>query len=103
MAFYSLPIQLDHFFAVGSPLPLFLLMKEHECLIKKGHRGAASLLPPSICKRVHNVNHPSDPIVSHCLIGKMCVGVIIMCVGLSSGTTGESSLCQNQTCQIGFC
>lgn len=58
----GLKFTLDHFFAVGSPLPLFLLMKEHECLIKKGHRGAASLLPPSICKRVHNVNHPSDPI-----------------------------------------
>jgi hypothetical protein len=52
----------DHFFAVGSPLPLFLVMKEHDCLIKKGHRGAASLLPTCICKRVHNVHHPSDPI-----------------------------------------
>ena len=58
-------LQVDHFFAVGSPLPLFLLMREHDQLIKKGHRGAASLLPTCVCKRVHNVHHPSDPIVSH--------------------------------------
>ncbi|CAI8058120.1 Phospholipase DDHD1 [Geodia barretti] len=58
----GLKFTIDHFFAVGSPLPLFLVMREHDCLIKKGHRGAASLLPTCICKRVHNLHHPADPI-----------------------------------------
>jgi phospholipase DDHD1 len=58
----GLKFNVDHFFAAGSPLPLFIVMREHESLIKKGHRGAASILPTSICKRVHNVYHPSDPV-----------------------------------------
>ena len=64
--------QLDHFFAVGSPLGVFIMMREHETLVKKGHKSACSLIPKSVCKKIHNLHHPSDPIVgtstSFCLI-----------------------------------
>ena len=70
------PLQIDHFFAVGSPLPLFLVMREYDSLIKKGHRGAASLLPSFVCRRVHNLHHPSDPIVS----GPSAVAGSVVCM-----------------------
>jgi hypothetical protein len=56
--------QVDHFFALGSPLGVFLAMREHETLVKKSYKGAASILPACVCKRIHNLNHPSDPVVS---------------------------------------
>jgi len=58
----GLKFLLDHFFAVGSPLAVFLMMREHETLVKKGHRSTCSIIPTSVCKRIHNLHHPSDPI-----------------------------------------
>lgn len=68
-------IQIEHFFAFGSPTALFIAMKEYETLVSKSHRSAESFLPSCVCKRIHNVQHPSDPIVSHvyALQGVMCV------------------------------
>ena len=57
-------MQLDHFFAVGSPLAVFIMMREHDMLVKRGHKSGASILPTCVCKRIHNVHHPSDPVVS---------------------------------------
>ena len=57
-------LQVDHFFALGSPLGVFLAMREHETLVRKSYKGAASILPACVCKRIHNLHHPSDPVVS---------------------------------------
>uniref|UniRef100_A0A1X7VN80 DDHD domain-containing protein n=1 Tax=Amphimedon queenslandica TaxID=400682 RepID=A0A1X7VN80_AMPQE len=59
--FNSLKFKVDHLFAVGSPLGIFLMLREHSPLVK-GSKGADSLLPSAICKRIHNVHHPSDPV-----------------------------------------
>ena len=59
----SLKFKVDHLFAVGSPLGIFLMLCEHSPLVKDS-KGADSLLPSAICKRIHNVHHPSDPVVS---------------------------------------
>lgn len=60
-----LDFQVDHLFAVGSPLGLFIMLKEHESIVKKDFKGANSLLPSCVCRRIHNVHHPSDPVVSN--------------------------------------
>ncbi len=60
---YPTPPQVDHFFALGSPLAVFLMMREHEHLIRRSHMSAESLLPSCVCNRIHNVHHPSDPVV----------------------------------------
>lgn len=59
----SLKFKVDHLFAVGSPLGMFLMLREHSPLVKES-KGADSLLPSAMCKRIHNVHHPSDPVVS---------------------------------------
>ncbi len=64
---YSLSTEVDRMFIYGSPLGLFFSMREHGDLVVKDHRSAASILPSSVFKRLHNVHHPSDPIVS-CII-----------------------------------
>lgn len=61
----TLDFQVDHLFAVGSPLGLFIMLKEHESIVKKDFKGASSLLPSCVCRRIHNVHHPSDPVVSN--------------------------------------
>eukprot|EP00731_Ephydatia_muelleri_P020048 Em0012g873a len=58
----KLDFNVDHFFAVGSPLGVFILMREHESLVKRGHRSSASLVPAEVCRRIHNLHHPSDPV-----------------------------------------
>ena len=60
--FNALKFEVDHLFAVGSPLGIFLMLREHSPLVKD-RKGADSLLPSSVCKRIHNVHHPSDPVV----------------------------------------
>lgn len=60
-----LNFNIDHFFAVGSPLGIFMILREHDKLVKKDFRGADSFLPSCVCKRIHNVHHPSDPVVSY--------------------------------------
>eukprot|EP00731_Ephydatia_muelleri_P019995 Em0012g820a len=59
---YSLDFKVEHFFVVGSPLGMFILMREHESLVKRGHRSSASLVPVEVCRRIHNLHHPSDPV-----------------------------------------
>jgi phospholipase DDHD1 len=58
----ALKFNVDHFFAVGSPLGIFLAIKEHQKIINKEGRGADSFLHSSVCQRIHNVHHPSDPV-----------------------------------------
>ena len=64
LCIFSPKKKVDHFFAVGSPLGVFILMREHESLVKRGHRSSASLVPTEVCRRIHNLHHPSDPVVS---------------------------------------
>ena len=59
-----LKFNIDHFFAVGSPLGIFIMLREHGSLIKRDHKGAGSFLPSCVCRRIHNLHHPSDPVVS---------------------------------------
>ena len=56
-------LQLEHLFILGSPLGMFLALRDVEQHIYRNHKSAQSLLPASICKRIHNIHHPSDPIV----------------------------------------
>ena len=55
---------MEHFFAVGSPLGVFLAMRDLSKHVDAGHQSAKGLLPHSVCKRIHNIMHPSDPVVS---------------------------------------
>ena len=57
--------QVENFFCMGSPLAVFLALR--------GIRPGASchqdhILPTSICSRLFNVFHPTDPVVSYPLI-----------------------------------
>ena len=58
------------------------MLREHERLIKKSHKSAESLLPSCVCSRIHNVHHPSDPVVSVCVCVCVCVRVHV-CLGVS--------------------
>jgi len=57
-------LQLEHLFILGSPLGMFLALRDVEEHVYRHHKSAQSLLPASICKRIYNVHHPSDPVVS---------------------------------------
>ncbi len=63
----SLDFNVDHFFAVGSPLGIFIILKEHDGHVKRDYKGAKSFLPSCMCSRIHNLHHPSDPVVSNIL------------------------------------
>ena len=60
-----LHFNVDHFFAVGSPLGIFIILKEHDNHVVRDYKCAKSFLPSSVCGRIHNLHHPSDPVVSH--------------------------------------
>ena len=54
-------LQVENFFCMGSPLAVFLALR--------GIRPGSSvqqdhILPTSICRRLFNVFHPTDPVVS---------------------------------------
>jgi phospholipase DDHD1 len=51
--------KLEHFFCLGSPLAVFLALRW-----KEPHNPdlRSYILPPTLCKRVYNVFHPSDPV-----------------------------------------
>nr|XP_018897117.1 PREDICTED: phospholipase DDHD1-like [Bemisia tabaci] len=51
-----LKFQLENFFCLGSPLAVFLALR-----LPQGHHGS-HLFPPSLCHRLYNVFHPSDPV-----------------------------------------
>ena len=57
-------MQVEHLFIVGSPLGLFIAMRDAEKHVDPHHRSAQSLLPYSVCKRIHNIYHPADAVVS---------------------------------------
>lgn len=59
----SLSLQVEHLFIVGSPLGLFIAMRDAEKHVDPHHRSAQSLLPYSVCKRIHNIYHPADAVV----------------------------------------
>ncbi|CAG7659373.1 unnamed protein product [Allacma fusca] len=50
---------MEHFFCLGSPLAVFLALRW-----KEPHNPdlRSYILPPTLCKRVYNVFHPSDPV-----------------------------------------
>lgn len=68
-------VQLEHLFILGSPLGMFLALRDVEEHVYHHHKSAQSLLPASVCKRIHNIHHPSDPVVSTILL--INVGVYI--------------------------
>lgn len=51
-----LNFNLDNLFCLGSPLAVFLALR-----VPRGHHGN-HLFPPSLCSRLYNMFHPSDPI-----------------------------------------
>jgi len=62
---------------------MFLALRDVEEHIYRHHKSAQSLLPASICKRIHNVHHPSDPVVSLCAGVCVCACMrVYMCVCL---------------------
>ncbi|KAL1463481.1 hypothetical protein WDU94_015229 [Cyamophila willieti] len=51
-----LDFHLENLFCMGSPLAVFLALR-----VPRGHHGN-HLFPPSLCSRLYNMFHPSDPI-----------------------------------------
>ncbi|XP_014242106.1 phospholipase DDHD1-like isoform X2 [Cimex lectularius] len=47
---------LDNFFCLGSPLAVFLALR-----VPKGHHGY-HLFPPTLCNRLYNIYHLTDPV-----------------------------------------
>uniref|UniRef100_A0AAQ4RL50 DDHD domain containing 1b n=1 Tax=Gasterosteus aculeatus aculeatus TaxID=481459 RepID=A0AAQ4RL50_GASAC len=51
--------QVENFFCMGSPLAVFLALRG----IRPGNNGVQDhILPTSICKRLFNIFHPTDPV-----------------------------------------
>ncbi|XP_038583201.1 phospholipase DDHD1b [Micropterus salmoides] len=54
-----LKFKVENFFCMGSPLAVFLALRG----IRPGNNGAQDhILPTSICKRLFNIFHPTDPV-----------------------------------------
>ena len=52
--------QVENFFCMGSPLAVFLALRG----IRPGILGTQDhILPKSICQRLFNIFHPTDPVV----------------------------------------
>ena len=57
--------QVENFFCMGSPLAVFLALRG----IRPGILGTQDhILPKSICQRLFNIFHPTDPVVRAKLI-----------------------------------
>lgn len=55
----ALKFQVENFFCMGSPLAVFLALRG----IRPGNNGVQDhILPTSICKRLFNIFHPTDPV-----------------------------------------
>ena len=68
-------------FCVGSPLGVFLTLRG----IKPGDDDVEDhVLPRSVCKKMFNIYHPADPVVSG-LIDYLCVVLVIIFVGTREG------------------
>ena len=51
----------DSLFCLGSPLPVFLALRG----VRPAGTGKQDhVLPKHLCKRLYNIFHPSDPVVS---------------------------------------
>lgn len=51
-----LNFEIDNFFCLGSPLSVFLALR-----VPKGHHGY-HLFPPTLCNRLYNIFHLTDPV-----------------------------------------
>uniref|UniRef100_A0A672ZA49 DDHD domain containing 1b n=1 Tax=Sphaeramia orbicularis TaxID=375764 RepID=A0A672ZA49_9TELE len=59
LAVPALKFQVENFFCMGSPLAVFLALRG----IRPGNNGVQDhILPTSICKRLFNIFHPTDPV-----------------------------------------
>uniref|UniRef100_A0A7N6F6V2 DDHD domain-containing protein n=1 Tax=Anabas testudineus TaxID=64144 RepID=A0A7N6F6V2_ANATE len=55
----ALKFKVENFFCMGSPLAVFLALRG----IRPGNNGVQDhILPTSICKRLFNIFHPTDPV-----------------------------------------
>ncbi|XP_068564700.1 phospholipase DDHD1b [Cebidichthys violaceus] len=55
----ALKFKVENFFCMGSPLAVFLALRG----IRPGNNGVQGhILPTSICKRLFNIFHPTDPV-----------------------------------------
>ncbi|KAF7251847.1 Phospholipase DDHD1 [Varanus komodoensis] len=61
LRFVVLPMLVENFFCMGSPLAVFLALRG----IRPGNSGSQDhILPRTICNRLLNIFHPTDPVVS---------------------------------------
>ena len=58
----KLSFQVEHFFAIGSPLAIFLSLRNLDYFVDAKHKSSQSLFPYEICKRFYNIFHPADPV-----------------------------------------
>ena len=58
----KLAFQVEHFFATGSPLAVFVSLRNLDEYIDSTHKSCQSLFPYEICKRFYNIFHPADPL-----------------------------------------
>ena len=61
--FYVFIFQVENLFCLGSPLAVFLALRGvplHGC----DDTGQPNIIPPELCRRLFNIYHPADPIVS---------------------------------------
>lgn len=62
-------LQIDNFFCLGSPLSVFLALR-----VPKGQHGY-HLFPPTLCNRLYNIFHLTDPVAYRCVV---CLDILIM-------------------------
>ncbi|XP_071441965.1 phospholipase DDHD1-like isoform X2 [Hetaerina americana] len=55
----SLLFEIDNFFCLGSPLAVFLALRWKDPRETACH---SEIIPPSLCHRLFNIYHPSDPV-----------------------------------------
>ena len=58
----KLAFQVEHFFAIGSHLAVFVSLRSLDEYIDSTHKSCQSLFPYEICKRFYNIFHPADPL-----------------------------------------
>lgn len=59
---YSLKFNIEHFFSIGSPLSVFISLRDVPCLNDSKPKSIQNLFPYVLCKRFYNIFHPADPI-----------------------------------------
>ena len=53
---------MEHFFAIGSPLAVFVSLRNLDEYIDSTQMSSQALFPYEICKRFYNIFHPADPV-----------------------------------------